>query len=431
MKLLTGATLIDGTGKPSIENAAVLIDGDRIVEVGPSAAVDYPNTAEVVDIAGMTLIPGLIDCHDHLASAGALGPLTEGQAGVGYNLVERWELDAPFSVRTLRTAKNLKDTLDIGYTAVRDGGGLDVGFKQAVESGLTPGPRLVVSITLIAPTGGLADHVAPSGHCKPPPVSPNLGTGVADGVVAVRTKVREMVRRGADVIKFATTGGASSRPGHGPFDREYTLEEAKALVDEAHLLGRKAMCHAVGGPGLRVALEAGADTIEHGAYLDEDPDYMAMMTANNVFFVPTFTVYVYHSTTPTPHITPRAAALWPHLSTSVEKALANGVKVVAGTDAGGYVHGDNAQELQCMVEAGMSNMQAIQAATGWAAECIGMEKEIGTVEKGKLADLVVVDGNPLNDIKVLRQRERIKLVIKGGDTHIDRRVNVGSTVAAD
>ena len=107
------------------------------------------------------------------------------------------------------------------------------------------------------------------------------------------------------------------------------------------------------------------------------------------------------------------------------------MKVVAGTDAGGYVHGDNAQELQCMVEAGMSNMQAIQAATGWAAECIGMEKEIGTVEKGKLADLVVVDGNPLNDIKVLRQRERIKLVIKGGDTHIDRRVNVGSTVAAD
>lgn len=431
MKVLTGATLIDGTGKPSVDNAAVLIDGDRIVDVGPAAAVSYPANTEVVDISGMTLLPGLIDCHDHLASAGKLGPLDEGQLGTGYNLVERWELDAPFSVRTLRTAKNLKDTLDIGYTAVRDGGGLDVGFKQAVDSGLTPGPRLVVSVSIITPTGGLADVVSPSGHCKPPSINPNLGVGVADGEVAIRTKVREMARRGADVIKFATTGGASSRPGHGPFDREYTLEEAKALVDEAHLLGRKAMCHAVGGPGLRVALEAGADTIEHGAYLDEDPEYMSMMNANNVFFVPTFTVYVYHSTTPTPHIKPRAAALWPHLAASVEKALAAGIKVVAGTDAGGYVHGDNAQELQCMVEAGMSTMQAIQAATGWAAECLGMEKEIGTVEKGKLADLVVVDGNPLNDIKVLRQRERIKIVIKGGQTHVDRRTGVGAPVAAD
>lgn len=431
MKVLKDATLIDGTGAPALINAAVVIDGDRIVEVGPSSAVRYGPDAEVVDLSGMTLLPGLIDCHDHLASPGKLGPLDSGQLGSGYNLVERWELDAPFSLRTIRTVKSLRDTLDIGYTTVRDGGGLDVGFKQAIEEGLIPGPRLVLGLNVISPTGGLADVVSPSGHCRPDPVSPNMGSGVADGPDAVRAKVREMARRGADVIKFATTGGASSRPGHGPKDQEYTLEEVKTLVDEAHLLGRRAMCHAVGGPGLRMALEAGADSIEHGAYLDEDPEFMRMMADKGIFFVPTFTVYVYHSTTPTPHIHTRAEALWPHLQESVGRALAAGVKVVAGTDAGGYVHGDNAQELQCMVEAGMSTMQALQAATGWAAECLAMEKEIGTVEKGKLADLVVVDGDPLQDIKVLRNRELIKMVLKGGRVHLDRMAPAEVKVAAD
>ncbi len=431
MKVLTGATLIDGTGGPIQPNAAVVIDGEKILDVGPAEAVAYPPDSEIEDVSGMTLLPGLIDCHDHLASPGILGPLEAGKSGVGYTLMQAWELDAPFSRRILQTAKNLKDTLDIGYTAVRDGGGLDIGFKQAVENGLIPGPRLMASIEIISPTGGLADSVAPSGHCRPVPINPALGSGVADGPDAVRTKVREMARKGADVIKFATTGGASSRPGHGARDQEYTLEEARTLVEEAHLLGRRAMCHAIGGPGLRVALEAGADTIEHGAYLDEDPDYMRMMGHNGAFFVPTFTVYVFHKATPTPHIRPRAQALWPHLQNSVGEALAAGVKVVAGTDAGGYVHGDNAQELQCMVEAGMSTMQAIQAATGWAAECIGMEKEIGTVEKGKLADLVVVDGDPLADISVLRRRENIKVVMKGGDVHVDRRAKTPARVAVD
>ncbi|MFQ5874135.1 MAG: amidohydrolase family protein [Dehalococcoidia bacterium] len=430
MKVVTGATLIDGTGGPVLPNASVVIDGERIVDVGPGGHVSYPDDTEVVSISGMTLLPGLIDCHDHLASPGVLGPLEPGQVGVGYGLERSWQLDAPFSIRVLDTAKTLKDTLDMGYTAVRDGGGLDAGFKQAIEEGLIPGPRLVVSVSIISPTGGLADHVAPSGHCQSSPVNPNLGIGIADGPDAVRAKVREMIRRGADVIKFATTGGASSRPGHGPRDQEYTLEEARVLVKEAHLHGRKAMCHAIGGPGLRVALEAGADTIEHGAYLDEDPGYVMMMSEGGAFFVPTFTVYVYHSATPTPHIRPRAQALWPHLQESVGKALAAGVKVVAGTDAGGYVHGDNAQELQCMVEAGMSTMQAIQAATGWAAECIGLEKDIGTVEKGKLADLVVVDGDPLTDIRVLRQKERINMVFKGGQVQLDRRGKTGAKVAS-
>ena len=186
MKVLTGATLIDGTGGPVLPNAAVVIEGERITKVGPRDAVAYPASAEVVDISGLTLLPGLIDCHDHLASPGLLGPLAPGETGTGYNLVQRWELDAPFSLRTMRTAKTLKDTLDIGYTTVRDGGGLDVGFKQAIEEGLIPGPRLVLGLTIISPTGGLADQVSPSGHCRPDPISPNLGSGVADGPVLLK-----------------------------------------------------------------------------------------------------------------------------------------------------------------------------------------------------------------------------------------------------
>ena len=410
MKVLTGANLFDGTGGPTLSNATVVIDGERIVEVGPRDAITYPSEAEVVDILGMTLLPGLIDCHDHLA-------------GFGYHIIVRWELDEPASLRHLRLAKVLKDTLDMGYTAVRDGGGLDRGFKEAVEGGLIPGPRMVLGIQIISPTGGIGEGVSPSGHLRPSMTNNvSLPSGVANGVDAVRAKVREMVRVGADVIKFATTGGASSRPGHGPKDIEFGRDEIRALVNEAKALGRKTMCHAIGGQGLRLAVEAGVDSIEHGSYLDEDPDLIPMMADKGIFFVPTLTVYNFHRETSFDHIRPRARDLYPHHMESIQQALAAGVKVVAGTDAGGYVHAINAQELQSMVEqAGMTPAQALMAATGWAAQCLGMEKDIGTVEKGKLADLVVVDGDPLQDIKVLQDKARIKMVLKGGVVHVNRR----------
>ncbi len=195
----------------------------------------------------------------------------------------------------------------------------------------------------------------------------------------------------------------------------------KALVEEAHTLGRRVMCHALGGPGLRTAIEAGVDSIEHGCYLDEDPELIAMMADKGIFFVPTFTVYVFHRDVSPPHVRARGRDLQPHHIESLQRALAAGIKVVAGTDAGGHMHHINARELQYLVEAGMSPMQALQAATGWAAECLGLEREIGTIQPGKLADLVVVDGDPLQDITLLQDLQRIKLVFKEGQLCVDRR----------
>ena len=406
MKALVGANLIDGTGAPVVSDATLLIDGERITAVGPRAAVDLPPNTEVIDVSGFTLLPGLIDCHDHLASKGK-------------DLSDRWGLNEPASLQHLRTAKVLEQTLAAGYTCVRDGGWLDAGFKQAVEEGLYPGPRLMLSVSIISPTGGLGDHVCGAGHHRPWGDDPLLPSGVANGVDGVRAKVREMARVGADLIKFATTGGASSRQGHGPKDIAFGTDEVKALVEEARALGRKTMCHALGGPGLRMAIEQGVGSIEHGCFLAEEPDLLKMMADQNIFFVPTFEIYEFHSTVSAPHMVERAKALMQVHQDSMHQALAAGVKVVPGTDAGGYVHGDNAREIELLVERGMSTMQAIQAATGWAAECVGLQTDIGTLTPGKYADLLVVDGDPVRDIGVLRDQNRFKLVMKGGEAIVD------------
>ena len=402
MKMLRAGTLIDGTGAPPVRDAIVLIDQGRIEAVttgGPSGS--WPADAEVIEASRLTVLPGLIDCHDHLAFH-------------GYELVRRWGLDEPQSTRHLRTAQVASQVLASGYTAVRDAGGLDAGFRLAIQEGLITGPRLVLSLAIISPIGGIGDRISPSGHVSSFLHDPSLPPSVANGVEGVRATVRAMVRAGADVIKCASTGGASSRAGHGPKDSAFTLEEMKALVDEAHALGRRVMCHAVGGPGLRVAIEAGVDSIEHGCYLDEDRELIPMMAEHCTFFVPTLTVYEYHRGSPAPHVRERARALRSHHLESVGRALAAGVKVVAGTDAGGHGHPNNALELEHLVAAGMTPMQALQAATSRAAECLGLEQEIGTIEKGKWADLVLVEGDPLRDIRVLQDVRRIKQVIKGG-----------------
>jgi imidazolonepropionase-like amidohydrolase len=409
-QLFIGATLIDGTGAPAQRDTAILVNDGRITAVGTRQSIARPPNAEVIDCTGLTLLPGLIDCHDHLASH-------------TYSLAHRWGLDQPQSTRHVRTAAVLQQTLATGYTTVRDAAGLDAGFKQAMEEELLQGPRLLLAVNIISPTGGLGDRISPSGHtcCVPP--DPALPESVADGVEGVRTVVRTMVRAGADVIKCATTGGASSRPGHGPKDSAFNLDEMRALVDEAHALGRRVMCHALGGPGLRSAIEAGVDSIEHGCYLDEDPELIAMMAEKGIFFVPTFTVYIFHREVSPPHVRARGRDLEPHHLESLQRALEAGVKVGAGTDAGGHQHYINARELQCLVEAGMSSMQALQAATGWAAECLGIDRDVGTIQPGKLADLLVVDGDPLQDITVLQELQRIQLVFKEGQRCVDRRVS--------
>jgi imidazolonepropionase-like amidohydrolase len=282
----------------------------------------------------------------------------------------------------------------------------------------------MLSLSIISPIGGIGDAVSPSGlpldDCCCIPGDPLVPNSVVTSIADVRDVVRKMVRAGADVIKCATTGGASSRPGHGPRDGAFNLDEMEALVEEAHALDRRVMCHALGGRGLDIAIEAGVDSIEHGCYLDENPRHLERMAERGIFFVPTLLVYEYHRRSPQPHVRERAEALLEHHVISIKRALEIGVKVVAGTDAGGHGHPANAGELECLAKSGMTAMQALQAATGWAAECLGREADLGTVEPGKLADLVVVAGDPLADISVLRDPARIALVIKDGEVVTNR-----------
>jgi len=408
MKVLRGGTLIDGTGAGPLAAATVVVRDQRIEAVTTRAGNgDWPSDAEVIDVSGMTILPGLIDCHDHMAMH-------------GYDLARRWGIDEPQSTRALRTAKVLQETLAAGYTAVRDAAGLDTGFKRAIDEGLIAGPRLVLSLCIISPIGGIGDRVSPSGFSCCVANDPLLPDGVINSLADVRPVVRRIVRAGADVIKCATTGGASSRPGHGPRDGAFNLDEMQALTEEAHALDRRVMCHALGGRGPRIAIEAGVDSIEHGCYLNEEPELLDLMAERGIFFVPTFAVYEYHRKSALAHVRERAHHLQEHHVESLRRAFSAGVKIAAGTDAGGHGHPSNAMEIECLVKAGLTPLQALRAATGWAAECVGLERDLGTVEKGKLADLVVVRGDPLSDVTILQNPERIALVLKDGEIAANR-----------
>ena len=413
MKAITAALMIDGAGNPPVQNAVALINDGTITAAGHAATIPIPPCAQIIDAAGLTLMPGLIDTHDHLAS-------------FGYDIAARWGITEPRSARHLRIAAVLRQTLATGYTFVRDAGGLDAGFRLAVDEGLVPGPRLHVALGFITPTGGMADRVSPLGYRPPFGDDSGLPWGVADGPNAMRAKVREMVAAGADVIKTATTGGASSTAGLGPKDMLFERSELDALVDEAHKRNRRVMCHALGGPGLRAAVDAGVDSIEHGAYLAHDPDLLPLMARNDIYFTPTFGVYTFHASRGTPHGKARAAALRQSHIRSLQLALDAGVKITAGTDEGGWEHANNAHELACLVDAGMTPTQAIAAATQTAAECVGAGHTLGSIAPGKTADLILVDGNPLDDISILERGKAVRYVMKGGETFLDKRPTPGA-----
>jgi len=406
MLALTGGNLIDGTGGPPIPDATVLVnDQGRIDAVGQRREIVLPPDCQVIDITGLTLLPGLIDCHDHLTS-------------FGYDLMGRWGWVEPQSARVLRVAKVMEETLRSGYTAIRDCGWLDVGYKHAMEQGLIPGPRLQLATSPLSPIQGTANRSSPSGHHQPTSPNPNLPNGIADGPDEVRATVREVIRAGADVIKFFNTGfGRQTQSGT---TRSYNAAETQALVDEAHMHGKTVACHALGGPGLRTAIQAGVDSIEHGCLLESEPDLLKMMADKGIYLVPTFTVFTFHATQGNPYAQAEATGFRQQHIDTVQQALSAGVKVVAGTDAGGWEHGNNAKELELLVDAGMTPMQALVAATGWAAGCLDLEDSIGTVETGKFADLIVVDGDPLSDITLLQDKERIRLVMQEGKVSLDR-----------
>lgn len=336
------------------------------------------------------------------------------------NFSESWRERAQISptLAVLKTAKTLGDTLLSGFTAVRDAGGLDAGLKQAAELGLIARPRLQVSVNLLSQTGGHNDTREPAGFDKDFPRLPGVPSGGCDGADDCRRKVREMLFAGADWVKFCTTGGISSRVG-GPLTCQFSQEEVLAIVDTAHSAGKPAMCHAYGGTGVDIALAAGVDTLEHGAALTEAQ--IEVMMRQGTWLVPTFAVYrkVLALDRDSPGILPeyiprKARELMDKQAVSFRQALTAGLKVALGTDLGGLEHLRNAVEFGHMVEAGMSPRQAIVAGTSMAARCIGLGDQVGVLKPGMLADLLLVDGDPLADIRVLEDHTRIRLVMQDG-----------------
>ena len=398
------ARLIDGSGQavPN-EPYALLLEGRMITAVAPQRELACPPDATLIDARGMTVLPGLIDCHDHLANLS--GSMQERAA-------------IPPSLAIFKTAQVFHDTLLGGCTGVRDASGVDLGMKLAVEQGLIPGPRLKISVVILSQFGGHNDHTEPAGIDSTFPKLQSIPDGICDGVDACRRKVREVIRAGADWIKIATTGGVGTPIG-GPLLRQFSLEEVRAIVDTAHAAGKPVMSHAYGGEGVQICLDAGVDSIEHGAAIDDA--LIDQMARQGTWLVPTFTVLrkVVEIDAQRPGALPeymprKARALIEQQRASFPKALAAGVKIAMGTDAGGFGHGKNAGELAYMVEGGMSPMQAIVAATRMGAECMGLAAETGQLRPGMYADLLGVDGDPLEDVRVLEDRARLRLIMKDG-----------------
>ena len=323
----------------------------------------------------------------------------------------------PPTLAVFETARVFHDTLLGGCTSVRDASGVDLGMKLAVERGLIPGPRLRISVVILSQLGGHNDHTEPAGIDSRFPHLATIPSGICDGVDACRRKVREVIRAGADWIKIATTGGVGTPIG-GPLLRQFSAEEVRAIVDTAHAAGKPVMSHAYGGEGVKICLDAGVDSIEHGAALDET--LIEQMARQGTWLVPTFTVLRKvvalgeRVPSPVPEYMPRKArALVEMQRASFPRALAAGVKIAMGTDAGGFGHGKNAGELKYMVAAGMTPMQAIVASTQMGAACMGLD-DVGTLRAGMFADLLVVDGDPLEDVTVLEDRARLRLIMKDG-----------------
>jgi imidazolonepropionase-like amidohydrolase len=402
------AMVVDGRGGPPLTDGAVLVRGDTVAWVGPSAAAPAP-TADVVavDLAGKTLLPGFIDCHVHLIWKG----------GRGLSLFDGVRL--PTSLRVLSVAADLRATIERGVTTARDCMGLDLGFKLAVEQGLLPGPRLVISNTMISSTGGHGDFSLPNGFdpytylAAPGCVDPR-----ADGAEACRRKAREVIRSGADFVKIAATGGVAS-PTDEPDWAGFTVEEMRAVVDEAETRGGKMVAaHCIGREGIRRALEAGVLSIEHGVDLTDE--LRAEMVRRGAVLVPT-AVQINGEFDPAvvlPSVLEKFE-VWKKIGqANLPKAVEQGVTIALGTDCGlSTPHGENLRELAYLVAAGMTPLAAIAAGTSTAAKLLQLDHLTGTVEGGKRADLVIVDGDPLRDIGLLADPQRILLVMKDGRTY--------------
>jgi imidazolonepropionase-like amidohydrolase len=386
--------LVDVRSGAVINQVVILIEGERITAVGPN--VTAPANAEVIDLSRMTVLPGLIDCHTHLT----FEPHQLGYSSLG--------ISVPRSALT--GAKNARLTLEAGFTTVRNVGAngySDVALRDAIDAGDVAGPRIVASGPALGITGGHCDNnLLPFEHH-------HSADGVADGISAVQHKVREVIKYGADVIKFCASGGVFSK-GDNPRLEQYSPEEMQALVAEAHRLGRRVATHAHSATSIKDAVRSGVDSVEHGIFLDEEG--IQLMKQRGTYLVPTsFPLYWFEENEEKMHLPPwvveKAAIIIPAAKQNVARAFQAGVKVALGTDAGVYPHGLNGGEFWAMVTLGLTPVQALQAGTVNAADLMGWNDRIGTLEKGKFADIVAVKGDPLQDIKLL---QHVGFVMKDG-----------------
>jgi imidazolonepropionase-like amidohydrolase len=375
--VMRGGRVFDGTGADPA-SADVAVEDGRIVGLGTGLDGD----AEV-DVRDRTILPGLFDCHTHVCISS----------------VDLWgAAQRPFSMQFYDAARNLQATLAIGITTIRDAGGADLGIKHAVADGLIGGPRLQISITMLSQTGGHGDDWYPSG-AEVPFMGPHPGrpSGIVDGVDEVRRKVRELHRAGADVIKVATSGGVLSAR-DDPRHAHLRPAELEVLVEEATAAGMFVMAHAQGADGIKNAVRAGIRSIDHGIYLDEEA--IELMLARGTWFVPTLVApqgvldAVDAGVSLPPAVVDKARMVIDIHRAAFRRAVEAGVRIAMGTDSGVTPHGRNLRELELMAAGGMTPGAVLEATTRSAAELMGLDDDLGTIEEGKLADLVVIGGDP-------------------------------------
>jgi imidazolonepropionase-like amidohydrolase len=398
--------LIDGTGRDPVPDAAVVWEGDRLMAAGPRSEVRIPAGAQVIEGDDLTVLPGLMDMHVHLAM----------QTGMDLLRI----MMTPRSFTLMHAVPHCAATLQAGFTTVRDAGGTPVGVRMAVDKGFFPGPRLHLSVAILSQTGGHADPVMPCGCELFIDATPlDIPHGRVDGPDEMRRRVREVLRAGADNVKLCTSGGVLS-PGDLPDTPQFTVEEIAVAVYEAGVHGKHVLAHAMSAQGIKNALAGGVRSIEHGCLLDGEG--IALMREKGAYLVPTLVAPrdVAAIADRNPHQIPaemvakarRVATV--HME-AFRAAVAAGVQVALGTDSAVGEHGGNGRELALMVAGGMTPMQALVAATATPARLLGRQDRVGTLAPGKLADVVAVQGNPLAEISLFDDPSRVRVVVKGGE----------------
>ncbi|MDI9437769.1 MAG: amidohydrolase family protein [Euryarchaeota archaeon] len=399
--LIHNGTVIDGNGGQPVQDGGLLIRDNVVQEVGSLDSVRLPpHDVEEIDANGGFILPGFIDCHVHIMLNGF-----------------RFEdpLFTPLSYYFFQAGENLRQTLEAGVTTVRDAGLADYGVKRAVDDGLIPGPRLQISVMPLSITGGHFDLCMKSGIEVKTSYS-GLPDSVCDGAHEVRKRVREVLRAGADVVKVMVTGGVMS-PNDSPEHPQFSREELGVMVEEASYRGICLMAHAHGAQGIKNALKAGITSIEHGTFLDEE--CLDLLLEKDGWLIPTLLVNQHNQEMAEKGKLPEyshgdSQEVARILERNMKIAYQAGVKMAMGTDSGIAPHGQNLRELSLLCGVGMTPMEAIQAGTIRAAELLGWDHKIGTLEQGKLADVVVCKDDPLDRIDSLGDPENINLVLKAG-----------------